>query len=302
MKAITTEGMNRAATPVGARFALPPVAAVLLAIVSVQGGAAIAKRLFPVFGATGTTGIRIGLSAVMLMLLFRPPVRSLSAKQWRLVLAYGLVLAAMTLIFYRALERIPLGLAVTLEFLGPLTLAIAGSRRALDFVWVVLAAAGIMLIAPWRGSGVDLMGVIFALLAGACWAGYIVLGGRVSRVLPSGPAVALGLSVATVAVLPLSLAGGGLAHLTPSLLVAGVALALLSSALPFTLEMQALGAMPARTFSILMSLEPAVAAVCGLVFLREHLTAAQWLAVALVIAASAGATATARTVPVHVEC
>jgi inner membrane transporter RhtA len=294
--------MTRAATHYDTRFALPPVPAVLLAIVSVQGGAAIAKRLFPVFGATGTAGIRIGLSAAMLMLLFRPPVRALSAKQWRLVVAYGLVLAAMNLIFYRALERIPLGLAVTLEFLGPLTLAIAGSRRALDFVWVALAAAGIVLIAPWSGSGVDLMGASFAILAGACWAAYIVLGGRVSRVLPGGPAVALGLSVATIAVLPFSLADGGLAHLTPSLLVAGTALALLSSALPFTLEMRALGAMPARTFSILMSLEPAVAAVCGLLFLRERLTGAQWMAVALVIAASAGATATARRVPVHVEC
>jgi hypothetical protein len=141
-----------------------------------------------------------------------------------------------------------------------------------------------------------------AILAGACWAAYIVLGGRVSRVLPSGPAVALGLSVAAVAVLPFSLADGGLAHLTPSLLVAGAAMAILSSALPFTLEMRALGAMPARTFSILMSLEPAVAAVCGLFLLRERLTGTQWMAVALVIAASAGSTATARRVPLHVEC
>ena len=294
--------MNRTATHDDARFALPPVPAVLLAIVSVQGGAAIAKRLFPVFGATGTAGIRIGLSAVMLMLLFRPPVRALRARQWQLVVAYGLVLAAMNLIFYRALERIPLGLAVTLEFLGPLTLAVAGSRRAVDFLWVVLAAAGIMLIAPWSGRGVDPMGAIFAILAGAGWAAYIVLGGRVSRVLPSGPAVALGLSVAAVAVLPFSLADGGLAHLTPSLLVAGAAMAILSSALPFTLEMRALGAMPARTFSILMSLEPAVAAVCGLILLRERLTGTQWMAVALVIAASAGSTATARRVPLNVEC
>ncbi len=158
-----------------------------------------------------------------------------------------------------------------------------------------------MLIAPWRGRGVDPTGAIFAILAGACWAAYIVLGGRVSRVLPSGPAVALGLSVAAVAVLPFSLADGGLAHLTPSLLVAGAAMAILSSALPFTLEMRALGAMPARTFSILMSLEPAVAAVCGLFLLRERLTGTQWMAVALVIAASAGSTATARRVPLHVE-
>jgi inner membrane transporter RhtA len=284
------------------RLALPPIPAVLLAIVSVQGGAAIAKRLFPVLGATGTAGLRIGLSAAMLLVVFRPAVRELNARQWRLVGLYGLVLAAMNLIFYLALERIPLGLAVTLEFLGPLTLAVVGSRRAIDFLWVALAGAGIALIAPWDGGGgVNLSGAAFATLAGACWAAYIVLGGRVSRVLPGGPAVALGLSVATIVVLPFTVAGGGLAHLTPSLLAAGVVLALLSSALPFTLEMRALGAMPARTFSVLMSLEPAVAAICGLLFLRERLTGAQWVAVALVIVASAGATATARKVPAPVE-
>jgi inner membrane transporter RhtA len=284
------------------RLPLPPVPAVLLAIVSVQGGAAIAKGLFPVLGAAGTAGLRIGLSAMMLMLVFRPAVRELSARQWRLVVPYGLVLAGMNLIFYLALERIPLGLAVTLEFLGPLTLAVVSSRRALDFAWVAMAAAGIALIAPWTEGGVDLVGAALATLAGACWAAYIVLGSRVSRVVPGGPAVALGLSVATIVVLPFTLAGGGLVNLTPSLLVAGAAVALLASALPFTLEMHALGAMPARTFSILMSLEPAVAAICGLLFLHEQLTAAQWAAVALVIAASAGATGTARTVVERVEC
>jgi inner membrane transporter RhtA len=284
------------------RRALPPVPGVLLAIVSVQGGATIAKRLFPVLGAAGTAGIRVGLSAVMLMLVFRPSVRAMLGERWRLVVPYGLVLSAMNLLFYLALERIPLGLAVTLEFLGPLVLAVAGSRRALDFVWVALAASGIALIAPWNRGGIDLVGALLATLAGACWAAYIVLGGRVSRVLPGGPAVALGLSVATIAILPFTLAGGGLAHLTPSLLAAGAALALLSGALPFTLEIDALGAMPARTFGILMSLEPAVAAICGLLLLRERLTGARWVSVALVIAASAGATATARKVPVHVEC
>jgi inner membrane transporter RhtA len=278
------------------RMPLPPIPAVLLAIVSVQGGAAIAKGLFPVLGAAGTAGIRIGLSAAMLLLVFRPSVRELAVSDWRLVAPYGLVLAGMNLIFYLALERIPLGLAVTLEFLGPLTLAVVSSRRALDFVWVAMAAGGISLIAPWAGGDVDLVGAAFAVLAGACWAAYIVLGARVSRVLPGGPAVALGLSVATIAVLPFALMGGGLAQLTPSLLVAGAVLALLSSALPFTLEMHALGAMPARTFSILMSLEPAVAAICGLLFLHERLSVAQWMAVALVIIASAGATATGRAV------
>jgi inner membrane transporter RhtA len=306
LNAPSIEGTNRSAAEeknrsAAARFALPPVPSVLLSIVSVQGGAALAKSLFPVFGATGTTGIRIVLSALMLMLLFRPPVRTLTGTQWRHVIGYGLVLAAMTLLFYRALERIPLGLAVMLEFLGPLGLAVAGSRRALDFVWVILAGGGVALIAPWTGSNVDLTGALFALLAGACWAAYIVLGGRVSRVLPGGQAVALGLSVAALVVLPFSLTAANGVHLTPSLLVTAGAMALFSSALPFALEMRALAAIPARTFSILMSLEPAVAAICGLLLLGEHLSVPQWAAVALVIAASVGATATARQVPVHVE-
>jgi inner membrane transporter RhtA len=292
------EGTNR---PAAAGFALPPVPSVLLSIVSVQAGAAMAKHLFPVFGATGTTGVRIVLSALMLMLLFRPPVRTLTGTQWRHVVAYGVVLAAMTLLFYRALERIPLGLAVMLEFLGPLGLAVAGSRRALDFVWVVLAGTGVAFIAPWTGSNVDLTGAVFALLAGACWAAYIVLGGRVSRVIPGGQAVALGLSVAALVVIPFSVTDVSSVHVTPSLLITAGAMALFSSALPFALEMRALAAIPARTFSILMSLEPAVAAICGLLLLGEHLTVPQWTAVALVIAASVGATATAKQVPVHVE-
>lgn len=283
------------------RLRLPPVPAVLLSILSVQGGAAIAKGLFPVLGPLATTGLRVSLSAAMLLALFRPPVRELAAGQWRLVVPYGLVLAAMNLVFYRALARIPLGLAVALEFFGPLTLAVLSSRRPIDFLWVALAAAGIWLINPWGGGDVDLTGASLALLAGALWAAYIVLGGRLSRVVASGPAVALGLSVATIVVLPFAVMAGGLARLTPSLLAAGSAVALLSSALPFTLEMQALSAMPARTFSILMSLEPAAAAICGLVLLDERLGAGQWTAVALVIAASAGATATARTVPMRVE-
>lgn len=285
------------------RRKLPPIPALLMAILSVQGGAAVAKGLFPVLGTAGTAAVRTGLSAAMLLLVFRPPIRSFTSVQWRLVVAYGAVLGGMNLIFYMALARIPLGLAVTLEFIGPLALAVAGSRRAVDLMWVALAATGIALIAPWRGTGtVDPLGVVFALLAGACWAAYIILGGRVSRALPGGVAVSVGLSVATLVVLPFALAEGSFVVLTPSLLARGAAVALLSSALPFTLEMIALAALPARTFSILMSLEPAVAALCGLVFLGEQLTVAQWAAVVMVIGASIGATATARAVPVHVEC
>jgi inner membrane transporter RhtA len=281
---------------------LPPMVSILLAIFSVQGGATVAKGLFPVIGAAGTTAVRIGLSAIILLAVFRPPLQSFRAAQWRAVVPYGVTIGVMNLLFYQALVRIPLGLAVTLEFVGPLAVATVGSRRALDAVWIVLAAVGIALIAPWQpGSAIDPLGVMIALLTGGCWAAYIVLGGRVSQLLTGGVAVATGMSIATLIVLPFALAGGGLGSFAPHVYVAGVAMAVLSSALPFTLEMNALGALPSRTFSILMSLEPAVAALCGLVLLGEHLTKAQWVAVGLVIAASIGATVTARQVPVHVE-
>jgi inner membrane transporter RhtA len=269
-----------------------------MAVFSVVGGAAIAKGLFPALGAAGTAGIRIGLSAVILLAVFRPPLARFSAAQWRAVVPYGVVLGLMNFVFYLAIARIPLGLAVTLEFTGPLGVAVFGSRRPLDLAWVVLAGAGIALIAPWSGSGqgIDPIGILFALFAGACWAAYIVLGGRLSRVLTEGPAVATGMMVAALTTVPVALAVGAFANVTPRLLATGTVVAFLSSALPYFLEMVALRALPARTFGILMSLEPAVAALVGLLFLGEHLTAAQWLSVALVISASAGATISASEV------
>jgi inner membrane transporter RhtA len=276
------------------RFSVPPVPAVLLAIISVQAGAAIAKGLFPVVGAVGTASLRIGLAAAMLLVAVRPRLGQLRAAQWRAVLPYGVALGAMNGLFYCALARIPLGLGVTLEFVGPLLVALAGSRRVLDVAWAVLAAVGIALIAPWHGQGIDPVGMLFALAAGGCWAVYIVLGGRVAQVLPGNTAVAVGMLFATAAVLPFGVAAGQLRLLTPGLLAAGAALALLSSALPFTLEMQALRRLPTRTFSILMSIEPAAAALCGWLFLHERLTPGQWVAVGLVVIASAGSTLTAR--------
>jgi inner membrane transporter RhtA len=208
------------------------------------------------------------------------------------IVPFGVALGTMNAVYYLALERIPLGLAVTIEFIGPLSVAVFASRRALDLLWVLLAGAGIALIAPWSGTGVDLLGVVFALLAGCCWALYIVLGGRLSRILSGGSAVSVAMLIATLTILPLAVTSGGLAHLTPRLALAALAVALLSSALPYSLEMVALRALPARTFSILMSLEPAVAALCGLLFLGERLAATQWVAIVLVIAASLGATMT----------
>ena len=273
---------------------LPPVPAVLLAIISVQCGAAIAKSLFPVIGAIGTTSIRIGISAILLLLAYRPNLFQITPKQWKLVVPYGLCLGAMNLIFYLAIQRIPIALAVTLEFIGPLLVAIIGSRRLIDYCWVLLAATGIILIAPWSNNRIDTLGVLFALLAGALWAAYIVLGGKISKIMNGGQAVSTGMLFAAILILPFGFYENGLVNLTPKLFGMGIALALLSSAIPFTLEMKALGQLPPRTFSILMSLEPAAAAICAFIFLHENLSFYEILAVVCVVIASAGSTLTAK--------
>lgn len=275
-------------------FNIPPVPAVLLAIISVQCGAAIAKSLFPAIGAAGTASIRIGISALILLLAYRPNLKAITREQWKIVVPYGLSLGAMNLIFYFAIERIPIGLAVTLEFIGPLLVAIFGSKRMIDYCWVLLAAAGIVLIAPWSNDRIDSLGVLFALLAGALWAAYIVLGGKISKIMNSGQAVSTGMLFAAILILPFGLFENGLANLTPKFFGMGVALALLSSAIPFTLEMKALGQLPPRTFSILMSLEPAAAAICAFIFLQENLSFYEILAVVCVVVASAGSTLTAK--------
>jgi inner membrane transporter RhtA len=274
---------------------IPPIPAVLLAIISVQSGAAIAKTLFPMLGAPATATLRIGLSAIILLAVYRPNLFNITAIQWKIVIPYGLSLGAMNLIFYLAIERIPIGLAVTLEFIGPLLVAVLGSKRLLDYLWVLLATAGIVLIAPWSNNGLDLLGVLFALLAGAFWAAYIVLGGKVSKIMKGGEAVATGMLFATILILPFGILGSGLNSLTPTFFYLGIALALLSSAIPFTLEMKALGQLPSRTFSILMSLEPAAASICALLFLQEYLAVNEVIAVVFVVIASVGSTFTSKS-------
>ncbi|KQO21332.1 transporter [Flavobacterium sp. Leaf82] len=275
-------------------FNIPPIYAVLLAIISVQCGAAIAKTLFPAIGAAGTASIRIGVSAIILLIAYRPNLKAITPQQWKIVAPYGLSLGAMNLIFYLAIERIPIGLAVTLEFIGPLLVAIIGSKRLIDYCWVLLAAIGIALIAPWTNDRVDILGVVFALLAGGFWAAYIVLGGKISQIMNGGQAVSTGMLFAAILILPFGFYENGLANLTPKLFGMGIALALLSSAIPFTLEMKALGQLPPRTFSILMSLEPAAASICAFIFLQEKLIFTEILAVVCVVIASAGSTLTAK--------
>lgn len=276
------------------KFNIPPIPAVVIAIISVQCGAAIAKGLFPEIGAAATASLRIGLSAAILLIAFRPNLFKLNPKQWKYVILYGASLGMMNMVFYLAIARIPVGLGVTLEFVGPLILAIFGSRRIIDFIWVALSIIGIALIAPWTSNGLAISGVLLALLAGVFWATYIILGGRISKIMKGGEAVSIGMLVATIIILPFGILSGGLSHLSPKLLGLGAALALLSSAIPFTLEIGALKQLPARTFSILMSLEPAMASLAAFAFLQEYLSVTECIAVGCVVVASAGSSFTAK--------
>jgi len=276
------------------KFKIPPFPAILLSIVSVQVGAALAKGLFPILGAAGTTTIRIGISALILLAFNRPNIKKLTKIQWKAIIPYGLCLGVMNGIYYLSLSRIPLGLAVALEFIGPLMLSVFSSKRMIEYLWAVLAIIGIALITPWNGEGADLFGIIMALLAGVFWAGYIVLGKRTSAVIDGSQAVTVGMVFAIAVILPFGIADGGLANFTTAMIPSAIALGLLCSAIPFSLEIGALKHMPAKTFSILMSLEPAVAAICGVFMLKEFLSVVEWLAVVLIVIASLGATLTGK--------
>jgi len=267
---------------------IPPTGLVLLGIGTTQLGAAIAKSLFQELGPAGTVFLRVGFAALMLLLLWRPRL-SYAPASYCVVILFGLALAGMNLSFYSALERIPLGVAVTLEFVGPLGVAIAGSRRLLDLLWVILAAAGIVLLAPWGGAKLDPLGVGLALLAGSLWAAYILLSARVGRIFTGGAGLALAMLAAAIVTLPLGVLSGGTALLNPKLLIAGCGVALLSSAIPYSLELEALRRLPANVFSVLLSLEPAIAAVVGFIILGEKLELPAITAILLVTLATVGA-------------
>lgn len=264
-------------------------ALVLCGIVSVQVGAAFATTLFDELGPGGTVFLRIAFAAVLLLVIWRPPLRLGEGVARRDVVLLGLVLAGMNLSFYVSLDRIPLGIAVTLEFIGPLGVAIVGSRRRLDLLWVGLAAVGILLLSPVPGSDLDALGVVMALVAGCFWAGYILLTARVGRALPGGGGLAIAMTIAAVAVIPVGLADGGEALLDGELLAIGFAVAVLSSALPYSVELEALRRLPENTFGVLMSLEPAAAATVGFLGLDQGLAAREVVAIGLVVAASLGA-------------
>lgn len=274
---------------------VPPVALVMTGAVSVQFGAAFGATIFDAVGPGGASLLRQAFAALILLAIWRPRLRSYARADLRLAAAFGVTLGLMNLCFYEALARIPLGVCVTIEFIGPVAVAVAFSRRALDLLWIVLAVAGIVLLAdPFGAGGVDRTGLAFILAAGACWAVYIVLAQRATRVFDGSTGLALAAAVAwLVPVAPaLSETSAG-DLLAPSALAIGVAVAVLSSVIPYSLESESLRRMPANVFGVLMSLEPAVAALAGFVVLGQHLSARDVVAIALVIAASIGVTRTA---------
>ena len=275
---------------------VPPITLVLGAVMSVQVGASLAKSLFDEVGPGGTVLLRILLAAVILVALWRPDVRGRSREEWLLIGLFGFCLAGMNFAFYSAIDRIPLGVGVTFEFVGPLGVALYGSRRPLDLLWVVLAGAGILLLAD-PGGGFDGLGVALALLAGAFWAAYILVSARMGQTMPGGSGLALAMVAASALVLPFGIAEGGADLLDPVVLGIGLGVAILSSAIPYSLEFEALKRLPAGVFGVLMSLESAMAALAGFVVLGEVLDARELAAIGLVVVASAGAARGARRTP-----
>lgn len=267
-----------------------PLLAIVGSITSLGIGSAWAKHsLFPLIGAQGTTAIRVGLSAMVVLALWRPWRWVLTRSELVSVIGYGSMLGAMNLCFYLSLQTLPFGVAVAIEFAGPLTVAIVFSRRLVDFLWIGLALVGLAILLP-LGHGVstlDPMGVIFALLAAICWAAYIVFGKHIGH-LDSGHSVSLGLAMAALIVVPVGVAHAGGLLLSPYVLAVGLCVAIVSSALPIFLEMYALRRLPPQGFAVMISMEPAVAALVGLFWLSEQLSIAQWAAIAMIVAASIG--------------
>jgi inner membrane transporter RhtA len=274
---------------------LLPIGVLFVAMCSIQMGAALAKTLFPQIGAAGTTALRLSIAALILLPVWRPWRVRPTRREARMLAVYGVSMGVMNLVFYQALTRIPLGIAVALEFTGPLVLAMASSRRAVDFLWIVLAASGLAALLPLGASSkpLDPLGILCALAAGVCWAIYIMSGQRAGNA-HGGQTTAIGTVIAACIILPVGVLQAGTAMFSPAILPLACAVALLSSALPYSLEMFALTRIPTRTFGVLMSIEPALGALSGLVFLDETLSVVQWVAIACIMAASAGSAATSR--------
>jgi inner membrane transporter RhtA len=272
-----------------------PLLAVFGSVTALGIGTSFAKQLFPQVGSMGTTALRVGFSALLLLALWRPWRWPLSRADAGAILRYGVALGLMNLLFYMSLRSIPFGVAVAIEFSGPLTVALLSSRKPIDFLWLALALLGLGLLLPLGHdvARLDPQGVLYALVAAVCWGAYIVFGKRLSH-LHAGHSVALGLSVAALVVVPLGIWHAGTALLEPRILLFGLGVAAVSSAIPISLEMVALKRLPQEAFGIMTSMEPAVAALLGLLMLDEHLAAMQWLAIICTMSAAAGSAFTAR--------
>lgn len=275
-----------------------PIAILMTAMLSIQSGALLAKSLFPVIGAHGVTALRLSIASAMLAVVFKPWRIKLRGVDKKPLLIYGLSLGGMNFLFYQSLNTVPLGVAVALEFTGPLAVAMFSARRPIDFLWVLLVVVGLYYLLPLgNAQEADLVGCLYALGAGVCWAVYIIFGQKAGHM--HGPsAVAVGSLIGALIFFPVGFVNNGLALFDGAILPTAVAVAIMSTAVPYTLEMMALTRLPAKTFGTLMSLEPAVAAILGLVFLQEYLSFGQWLALAAVICASAGAAATIQPKPI----
>jgi inner membrane transporter RhtA len=276
---------------------LTSIGLVIGGVVSVQLGAAVATKLFDEIGPEGTVWLRALFAGLALWAIWRPSLRDARRRGLRDVVLFAVALAAMNLCFYESLDRIPLGIAVTLEFVGPLGVALLSTRRPADLLWAGLAAVGIVLLAPRIGGPLDPAGVALALCAGGFWAAYIVLSARIGRLFSGGDGLAVAMALAALLLLPVGVGGAGADLLDPPVLLAAFGVAMLSSAIPYSVELEALRRLPPGTFGVLMSLEPAVAALIGYLVLGQDLQGAELLAIVLVAVASSGALGTARAVP-----
>ncbi len=276
-------------------ISIPPTVLVLLSTFSAQLGSSFAKILFGQIGPGGTVLLRLGFGALIMLTLSRPKFRGYRRQDYLTAVIFGVTFACMNSLFYAAIARIPLGIAVAIEFVGPLSVAVAQSRRAIDFLWIVLAIAGILLLTPFVGvSTLDLLGAIFALLAGVFWAIYILVNVRVGQAFQGGTGLTIALCVGAVIVLPYGIVSGGARLLKPSVLLMGLGVSLFSSVIIYLLELEALRKLPSRVFGVLMSIEPAIAALLGFIILHERLSMQDLLAIALVIVASLGSSLSSR--------